>query len=437
MRFVRYVSREQALERFRLELGDDAELLDALHENPLPASFELSLSPEGQSADRVKALTAMIEGYPGVEEVVAQIAWVQRLDRIAQAFSMVTLVIGLIVLISSVFVISNTVRLTVEERADQIEIMKLVGATNAFIRTPFVLTGGLQGFVAGLIAMVVLRDGESHRLGAPARDVVLRPVPARRVRPPQCLPRRAGQCPRAAAPPAALEGRMSRLIAILILAVAAFGAVAQEADPARRQQELADLRAQIDQARQRSDALASDEEQQLARIHALEREMALTRRLLAHLSEQEAVIRSRIDTLQVETDSLHARIDERRIRLGERLRAIYMRPRTSMISTVLTAENLAELGDAHACGHASRAHRAGADRGRAGCAVRHPLPPRAPRRGDGGDQSQPLGGRGPAHPARVGSRANAGRHWPRSVRNAPASMPPSRRWNARPPGWRK
>ena len=156
VQFVRHVSREQALERFRIELGEDAELLEALNENPLPASFELSLSPEGQSAERVSALTAMCEGYPGVDEVVAQIAWVQRLDKIASGFSMVTVVIGLIVLISSVFVISNTVRLTVEERADQIEIMKLVGATNAFIRTPFVLTGWLQGFVAGLIAMVVL-----------------------------------------------------------------------------------------------------------------------------------------------------------------------------------------------------------------------------------------------------------------------------------------
>jgi cell division transport system permease protein len=154
--FVRYLSREQALERFRIELGDDAELLDALRENPLPASFELSLSPDGQDAGRVNALTSMISGYPGVDEVVAQIAWVQRLDSVAQAFSMVTLVIGLIVLASSVFVISNTVRLTVEERADQIEIMKLVGATNAFIRTPFILTGWLQGLVAGVVAMVVL-----------------------------------------------------------------------------------------------------------------------------------------------------------------------------------------------------------------------------------------------------------------------------------------
>lgn len=156
VRFVRYVSREAAIERFRIELGDDAELLDALNANPLPASFELALDGEGQDADQVQALTSMISGYPGVEEVVAQIAWVQRLDRIARTFSMVTLVIGLIVLVSSVFVISNTVRLTVEERADQIEIMKLVGATDAFIRMPFVLTGGLQGLVAGCIAMAVL-----------------------------------------------------------------------------------------------------------------------------------------------------------------------------------------------------------------------------------------------------------------------------------------
>lgn len=156
VRFVRYVSREQALERFRVELGDDAELLEALLANPLPACFELALSPDGQAADRVQALTTMASGYPGVDEVVAQIAWVQRLDRIARTFSIVTMVIGLIVLISSVFVISNTVRLTVEERADQIEIMKLVGATNQFIRMPFVLTGWLQGLVAGLIAMAVL-----------------------------------------------------------------------------------------------------------------------------------------------------------------------------------------------------------------------------------------------------------------------------------------
>jgi septal ring factor EnvC (AmiA/AmiB activator) len=152
---------------------------------------------------------------------------------------------------------------------------------------------------------------------------------------------------------------MSRLIIPLLLSLAAFGAVAQEADPSRRQQDLADLRAQIDEARSRSDALASDEEQQLARIHAIEREVALTKKLLARLAEDEANIRARIDTLQLETDSLHARIDERRSRLAHRLRAIYMRPRTSMISTVLTADNLSELGTRmRVATHLARAERA-------------------------------------------------------------------------------
>lgn len=137
---------------------------------------------------------------------------------------------------------------------------------------------------------------------------------------------------------------MSRLIVLLLLVLAAFAAVAQEADPERRRQDLAVLRAQIDQARQRSDALASDEEQQLARIHAIEREVALTKKLLVRLAEDEAAIRARIDSLQWETDSLHTRIGERRVRLGERLRAMYMRPRTSMIATVLTADDLSELG---------------------------------------------------------------------------------------------
>jgi septal ring factor EnvC (AmiA/AmiB activator) len=134
------------------------------------------------------------------------------------------------------------------------------------------------------------------------------------------------------------------LIALALLLLAALGAVAQEADSSSRQQDLEALRAQIDQARHRSDALASNEEQQLARIHAIEREVELTKKLLSRLVEGEAAIRARIDTLQWETDSLHTRIDERRVRLGQRLRAIYMRPRTSMLSTVLTADNLSELG---------------------------------------------------------------------------------------------
>ena len=156
VRSVRYVSREQALESFRAELEDDASLLDALSTNPLPASFHLTLEASGQDAEAVDDLVETLGRYPGVDEVVAQIDWIHQLDRINRAFVWADVVVGVLVLISSLFVISNTVRLAVEESSEMVEVMKLVGATDSFIRTPFILSGAIQGAVAGALAMFLL-----------------------------------------------------------------------------------------------------------------------------------------------------------------------------------------------------------------------------------------------------------------------------------------
>jgi septal ring factor EnvC (AmiA/AmiB activator) len=130
----------------------------------------------------------------------------------------------------------------------------------------------------------------------------------------------------------------------MLLLLSAFAARAQDQAPVKQEQELADLRVEIDHARRRSDALASDEEQQLARIHAIEREAALTRKLISQLATRELGIRMQIDTLQSGMDSLRGRIDQRRDRLADRLRTMYMRPRTSVVATVLSARNMTELG---------------------------------------------------------------------------------------------
>jgi septal ring factor EnvC (AmiA/AmiB activator) len=152
---------------------------------------------------------------------------------------------------------------------------------------------------------------------------------------------------------------MLRGTLILVLLCAAFAAMAEPPDPSEQEQELEALRAEIDQVRRRSDALATDEEQQLARIHAIEREVALTKELLGRLGEKEATIRSRIDSLQHDMDGLRDRIDGRRDRLGQRLRAIYMRPRTSVVATVLSADDLDELGTRlRAMTHLARTERA-------------------------------------------------------------------------------
>jgi len=156
VRSVSFVSREQALENFRAELGDDADLLEAVKDNPLPASYELRLEPEILDAAHLNDLTRSLSQYPGVEEVVTQVEWIHRLDRFARIFLWVDVIVGALVLLSALFVISNTVRLTIEEGARQVRIMKLVGATDWFIRTPYVMGGALQGAAAGLLAMLVL-----------------------------------------------------------------------------------------------------------------------------------------------------------------------------------------------------------------------------------------------------------------------------------------
>jgi cell division transport system permease protein len=154
---VYYVSKEKALEEFRADLGNDASLLDGFPVNPLPASFRLQFEDEvTHNAAKMDDLVRVLKQFPWVEEVVSQVETVHRLDRLASIFKLVDLIVGLLVLVSAIFVISNTVRLTVEERARSIDIMKQVGATNWFIRTPFLLGGALQGAAAGTLAMLLL-----------------------------------------------------------------------------------------------------------------------------------------------------------------------------------------------------------------------------------------------------------------------------------------
>jgi cell division transport system permease protein len=153
---VHFVSKDDALAEFRTQLGDDSDLLDVLEENPLPASMRLTLREDYRQSDRLSMLAGYMRELPEVDEVRYGDQWVARLEQYIRIFTALDVLVGVIVLLSALFVISNTVRLTVMARARTIEIMRLVGATNWFIRLPFVLEGAVQGGVAGGIAMGVL-----------------------------------------------------------------------------------------------------------------------------------------------------------------------------------------------------------------------------------------------------------------------------------------
>ena len=171
VRAAHFISKDRALSELRAELGDDADVLEVLEENPLPASYHLELSAGHRSPEAVDAIAAELRQWPEVEDVVFSRAWVAALATWARLFRWGSLIVSLVVLVAAIFVISNTVRLTMASARRVIEVQMLVGATDTFIRTPYLIEGMIHGFLAGIVAMVVL--GLGHRLLAVRLDGVV------------------------------------------------------------------------------------------------------------------------------------------------------------------------------------------------------------------------------------------------------------------------
>lgn len=154
---VVFVSREEALTEFRNELPEeDAELLDALETNPLPNSFWITLKSEHRDRAALAYFAGQVTQLSGVEEVRYGKDFVEKFARIIRGVYYVDIVVGFIVILSAIFIISNAVRLTVISRKKNIEILKLVGATNRFITLPFIIEGALQGGVAAVFSLTLL-----------------------------------------------------------------------------------------------------------------------------------------------------------------------------------------------------------------------------------------------------------------------------------------
>ncbi|MFH1755699.1 MAG: permease-like cell division protein FtsX [Candidatus Latescibacterota bacterium] len=153
---VIYISKEEALIKFKKDLGEDSDILSALEANPLPASFLVSLKDDHKEKEKIEQFAAHIREMSGIEEVSYGEAFLDKFSSITKGFFYVDAFLGLVVILSSVFIISNAVRLSVVSRKRTIEILKLVGATNRFIATPFVLEGALEGGIAAFISMALL-----------------------------------------------------------------------------------------------------------------------------------------------------------------------------------------------------------------------------------------------------------------------------------------
>lgn len=145
-----YISKDDAAVIFKKEFGEDINAV--LDFNPLPASFKVRLTPEYRNSDSAHVVFSALSAMDGVDEVLYRKALLEILDRRVKVFIGSSAAIGTTLLIATLFLISNTIRLTIYAKRKMINTMKLVGATRGFIKTPFLIEGMLHGLVGGTLS---------------------------------------------------------------------------------------------------------------------------------------------------------------------------------------------------------------------------------------------------------------------------------------------
>ena len=169
---VRSVSSHEALARLKESLAGQKGLLGALDEDLLPASLEIALRSVGP--EEVRPLLALLGSSPVVDEVDHMGRFAEKLGSLSALLGTAGLLVALVAILASLYVVSTTIRLGVHARREEIEILRLVGATRRFVRGPFMIEGAIQGLLAGLLAaglLYLLYLGLAPRLEASLRAI--------------------------------------------------------------------------------------------------------------------------------------------------------------------------------------------------------------------------------------------------------------------------
>lgn len=155
MKEIKFTNKDQAMKDFRERMGDQQGLLDAINGNPLPASYQMSF----QTPEQLKTAAEVVAKYQGVETVQYGKDIIEQLYKVAQIIRLSGIVLIIFLAGAELFIISNTIRLTVFARRREIQIMKYVGASNGFIRWPFLFEGMVIGFLGSGFASLILWEG--------------------------------------------------------------------------------------------------------------------------------------------------------------------------------------------------------------------------------------------------------------------------------------
>lgn len=153
---IKHISKKEAIEELKIILGSNAQIIEGLKENPLPSSFELKLKSELLNPSFVKRKAAEINNMTGVDEVQYGEKWLSSLNTISRIMKLSAIFLGSAIFLAIIFISYNTIKIFFYRRNDEIETLKLLGATRGFIRLPFLIEGLFIGFTAGIIGSLAL-----------------------------------------------------------------------------------------------------------------------------------------------------------------------------------------------------------------------------------------------------------------------------------------
>ena len=151
---LKFISKEEATRLFTEEYG--SEMLDILESNPLPPSIRINTYDEYKTTERIDKIKGEIEVLNGVTDVYYQQENLKAIEKTSSGILFVNMVILIVITSSSVFLVSNTIRLVIYSKRKVIQTMKLLGATKNFIRLPYLFEGIIQGFLAGILAIILI-----------------------------------------------------------------------------------------------------------------------------------------------------------------------------------------------------------------------------------------------------------------------------------------
>jgi cell division transport system permease protein len=153
---IHHVSKDEALRVAREDLPEFEDLFAAMEVNPLPASLEIGLAPGFRTPDVTARIADRLSIYPFIEDVRYGEEWVDRLHLLQRIGALATTILGGAFAVVAALIIGTAIRIAIFARREEIHVMRLVGATNGFIRRPFLLEGALTGLMGGILASVLV-----------------------------------------------------------------------------------------------------------------------------------------------------------------------------------------------------------------------------------------------------------------------------------------